>query len=396
MSSLSGNGISLSFKIFITCDCQALKQEARCGASRTNDGNLNKKLPCNEECARLERNRRLAVALNIDQSTHVDGGDHIPYSEEVLDLFQQHSQWAQAQEREFRVFGESPDEKRFRFKPMTAQQRAFIHALADDFGFDSESMDPEPHRHVLLLKTPRFVSSPNKTIAECVRIRTAQRLLLVAQPAVEKGRQAHSTAINGEPWNAFIITNPRFGLTEEEVGSAIASQDLPAGPTLDISFLPSHEVVLKPTIPPSESLTETDLSEQLKKMKSRLGAAIETNGIGTVYLCTVDSSLNVTSRETDSASIDGWSRVAAKGAAPRQVQPNVPRSSMNTFSALGGQSGRVTFTKKKDKKPPPVEVVDDWEAEMEADEDRNANAEATSVHDGIDAVPSPSADGGAA
>ncbi|KAI4133307.1 MAG: hypothetical protein LQ347_002234, partial [Umbilicaria vellea] len=156
--------------MIITCDCQHLKQEIRCNASKSSEGNGKKTLKCDEECARLERNRRLALALNIDPEAHKD--DHIPYSAETLRMFQEHVKWAQTQEREFRVFAADEAERRLRFKPMPANQRAFIHALADDFGFDSESMDPEPHRHVAIFKTPKFVTAPMKTLAECVRIRT--------------------------------------------------------------------------------------------------------------------------------------------------------------------------------------------------------------------------------
>jgi transcriptional repressor NF-X1 len=54
---------------------------------------------------------------------------------------------------------------------MQANQRAFLHSLAEDYGFDSESQDPEPHRHICIFKTPRFVSAPMKTLAQCVKIK---------------------------------------------------------------------------------------------------------------------------------------------------------------------------------------------------------------------------------
>lgn len=95
---------------------------------------------------KLQRNAKLAAALNIDPATHLD--DHIPYSQVTLDLFKDSPKFCQQYEREFRVFASDDKEKRMRFKPMQATQRAFIHALAEDFGLDSESQDPEPHRHV--------------------------------------------------------------------------------------------------------------------------------------------------------------------------------------------------------------------------------------------------------
>ncbi|KAH0382064.1 hypothetical protein KCU89_g17545, partial [Aureobasidium melanogenum] len=257
-------------KIFITCECQAQKQEMRCNASKTSEGNLNKSLPCNDECARLERNRRLALALNIDQEAHVEGGDHVPFSSETLNLYAAHPTWASNQEREFRVFAAADDEKRLRFKPMTATQRAFIHHLAEDFGLDSESMDPEPHRHVAIFKTPRFVRAPPKTLKESARIRNAQRLASGKVVANSEASANLSRANEvGEPFNSFVIVRPRFGLVIEEVRTELASFALPV--QFDVEFLPSEEVVIKAI---SRTLDEQALDQTLKNAKTPIATAI--------------------------------------------------------------------------------------------------------------------------
>lgn len=362
-------------KIFLTCDCQAQKQEVKCGASKTNEGNGGKTLPCTDECARLERNRRLALALNIDQASHVDGGDHIPYSADTLNLFAPHVKWGQDQEREFRVFATSAEEKRLRFKPMKAQQRAFIHALAEDFGLDSESMDPEPHRHVMIWKTPRFVAPPNKTLAEALRIRQAQRSATGSANVSdnEGGRPTKPQAPTHQPYNAFVIPNPRFGLTVDELRTELTQQIHPSmGISFDIEFLPSEAVVLKASSP---NATPENLQKTLRNMKTQLVAAISLKGFGSPELCEVDASLNIVHRESEHAGTDGWSKVAAKKSAPKTAAPGggVSGTGTNAFSALGGGSGsnKVTFTKKKPEKPKPKEmVVDDWEAAEAVEEER--------------------------
>ena len=218
----------------------------KCIASKSSDGNSKKTLKCDEECARLERNRKLALALNVDPTHETD---HVPYSADTLNMYQQSSAWAATQEKELRLFAANPEEKRLRSKPMARKQRAFIHSLAEDFGFDSESMDPEPHRHVAIFKTPRFVMAPMKTLAECVRIRQVQRS--TAQPATTtQSSRPKASNVSGDPYNAFLITNPRFALTIEEVKVVLKSV-LPktAFPLeLDVSFLPTEEVALKPPI----------------------------------------------------------------------------------------------------------------------------------------------------
>ncbi|KAK1769692.1 hypothetical protein QBC33DRAFT_332130 [Phialemonium atrogriseum] len=199
-------------KTFITCPCQRRKQETRCLATRLNTWPTREPLKCDDECLTLQRNRRLAEALNIDPETHTN--DHVPYSDATLKLFKDNVNWAQGQEREFRVFAADPDEKRIRFKPMPSHQRAFLHALAEDFGLDSESQDPEPHRHVCVFKTPRFVSAPRKTLAQCLRI--ARTAAAAAAAASSLRPPPTTTAGHNQLFNAFLLTTPRFGLTINE------------------------------------------------------------------------------------------------------------------------------------------------------------------------------------
>ncbi|KAK3115819.1 FKBP12-associated protein [Teratosphaeriaceae sp. CCFEE 6253] len=362
-------------KIFVTCECQAQKQEMKCGASKTSEGNNGKSLVCNEECSRLERNRKLAVALNIDQSTHQDGGDHIPYSTETLNLFAAHVKWFQTQEREFRVFATSADERRLRFKPMKTRERAFVHALADDFGLDSESVDPEPHRHVMIWKTPRFVAAPGKTLAEALRVRTGQASATASANvsdsegvAAKRGKASNEV---GEPYNGFLISSPRFGLTVEELRSELAKlQTLHV--TFDVAFLPSDDVVLKAV---SKTLSVAEVDHVLQSLKPALVAAITSRGFGTAQLCTTDASLNLLRRESDAPAGDGWSRVAAKRLGPRFLAPSAGVGGTNSFAALTG-GNKVTFTKRKAvekvmKKPKAV-VVDDWEVAELAEEERES------------------------
>lgn len=357
-------------KIFITCECQAQKQEAKCGASKSSPGNSDKKLSCNEECGRLERNRKLAVALNIDRTSHVDGGDHIPYSTETLAHFARNIKWGQTQEREFRVFATSDEEKRMRFKPMKPSERAFLHYLADDFGFDSESMDPEPHRHVMIWKTPRFVSAPNKTLAEALRVRQSQRTVVSAPTSDTEGTK-RAIKHAEEPYNGYLITRPRFGLIIDELRSELNSV-LPTSTAIsfDIEFLPSEEVVMKAISP---GLSAQDTQQSLIDLKPNLATAVTTKQLGIVQLCSLDSSLNILRRESDSvAAQDGWSRVAAKKSAPKSALPSASSTGLNNqFAVLTGN--KVTFSAKKPapkRKPVQEDVVEDWESAVREEEEQ--------------------------
>lgn len=354
--------------MFITCECQHLKLEVKCHASRTSEGNTKKTLTCDEECAKLARNQKLALALNIDPEAHKD--DHIPYSNDTLKMFREHVKWAQTQEREIRVFAADHAEKRLRFKPMPPHQRAFIHALSEDFGFDSESMDPEPHRHVALFKTPKFVMAPMKTLAECVRIRTSAEAASTTVAETQRKSQA-----SNETYNGFLFTQPKFGLTLEELRLELASSlDSTPGLAYDISFLPSEEIVIKARpVSASSIISSSAIEATIKTMKSSVSTTTSSRNLAnSVQLCALDASLNITRRELDDpANNGGWSQVAAKAVAPRFAPRQPAFGERSVYTVLGSKLRDAKKKKEELKKAKEDEViVDDWEEEVRKEEEQ--------------------------
>lgn len=357
--------------MLITCDCQHLKQEVRCNASKTSEGNTKKMLQCDHECARLARNKKLALALNIDTEAHKD--DHIPYSTETLKMFRENVRWSQTQEREFRVFAADETEKRLRFKPMPPHQRAFLHSLSEDFGLDSESMDPEPHRHVAVFKTPKFVMAPLKTLAECLRIRQAEA---AAVPVSEPLTKLES---NNEPFNGFLLTSARFGLTVDEVRADL-SPILEALPSLayDISFQPNDEIVIK--CRPSAAATTMSseaIAATLQSIKPSMLAVNFSKELALgLQLCATDSSLNILRREVDdAASNGGWSRVVAKAAAPRTAPILKAVGQRSPYTVLGSKLKEAKKKREEEQKAKQA-VVDDWEEEFKKEEEEEEEEEA--------------------
>ncbi|KAL2136252.1 hypothetical protein VTI74DRAFT_4685 [Chaetomium olivicolor] len=405
-------------KTFITCPCQHRKQEVRCQATKLNPWPSRElTLKCDEECLRLQRNRQLAEALNIDPDTHTD--DHIPYSDTTLKLFRENINWAQAQEREFRVFAGTPDEKRLRFKPMPSHQRAFLHALAEDFGLDSESQDPEPHRHVCIFKTPRFVSAPKKTLAQCLRIAKAAASLATGASAL-KPAHAHPATRQDETqaYNALLLSHPRFGLTIDELESAL-SADLSAasrsGPALTFttSFLASSEEVLIKTVPnltaaaiatslaPAPQAVEAALAK-LKTAVAKTVARLQL--AGAVALCRVDSApsgeTTITRKEGDSKGAEGgWSAVASRGAWRKVARPGQAQAPTAVEKRVGGSfvalrklgSGEGREKKKVEGKGEgkvavgEEKVEEDWLEAVEKEEEREEKKkEEGEAGDGVD------------
>ena len=362
-------------KMLITCECQHLKQEVKCNASKSSEGNSRKTLSCDDECARLIRNQKLAQALNIDPEAHKD--DHVPYTNDTLKMFRENVKWAQAQEREFRVFAADETEKRLRFKPMPSHQRAFIHTLAEDFGFDSESMDPEPHRHVAVFKTSRFVMAPMKTLAECVRIRTSEEAAIVSATESQRKLQA-----SNEIYNGFLLTHPRFGLTLDELRSG-SSSVLGSTPGLvyDISFLPNEEIVIKAK-PASAStvISPSAIEATIKTLRMPLSAIISSQRLAaSVQLCALDASLNIIRCEVDDPTLNGgWSQVAAKAAAPWSAPRQSAIGEKSVYTVLGSKLRDAKKKREEMKKAKEEEVVDDWEEQMRKEEEAAENAEAKS------------------
>lgn len=347
-------------KMFITCACQNEKAPTTCMASKTSPGNSQKSLACTDECLKLQRNAKLAAALNIDPATHLD--DHIPYADKTLALYQEYTKFAQLHEREFRVFAADEKEKRIRFKPMPNHQRTFLHALAEDFGLDSESQDPEPHRHVVIFKTPRFVSAPAKTLGQCVRAKPVVAEAVATAPKLAM----HSR----EKWNGYLLADPRFGLTIEEIFSDLSPEISSSGLKFDIHFLPSGDVVLKAG---DSGSWISKVESQLISLKPAIEKKISKHSLAKkLILCSIDSSFNVLRKDDDENNSlgGGWSQVAKGGVGGvRKEVPGV--GGRSGFAVLGNLKAKKE-REEKEKMKVVEEAVDDWETALD-DEDKKTD-----------------------
>ncbi|KAI1910033.1 FKBP12-associated protein [Ophidiomyces ophidiicola] len=175
-----------------------IKEEKKCGSTHSKPKFHDDKLKCDDECARLQRNRDIAAALRVDidplttTATGTQPRSHdtetFPYSDETLDLYIQSSSSStlatlQGFEASLHSLAIQTSQKCTRFSPCRSQLRAFIHSLAADWGFQSESFDPEPVRHVLVSKTQGWISPGVATgsqprigirglsVAECIKLR---------------------------------------------------------------------------------------------------------------------------------------------------------------------------------------------------------------------------------
>jgi transcriptional repressor NF-X1 len=319
-------------KVQISCECRRRKQDGKCGASKSNPWAAPRKLPCDDECARLKRNAAFAEAFSI---AHDHSDDHVPYSDTTLAFFRENTSWALAQEREVRQFALDPDRKVLRCKPMQKHQRAFMHALAEDFGLDSESQDEPPLRAVAITKTRRFVSAPHKMLSQALRLRDAR------PSAAAKADGLASTPANvAEPFNALLLSQPRFGLTVQELDEALADEPRLHN-KLETTFLPSEEVLLR--LPPQNfagAMTSASAEEVLKGLKAEVAkTVVDAAGLaGSVTMCHADAANAILRRERSMKPIGGgWNTVVGR-AAQRKAE-----SKREDLAPAGGRSGMVAL-----------------------------------------------------
>lgn len=319
-------------------------------------------MKCDDECGRLERNRNLALALHISDD-HTD--DHVPYSAGTLQIYLEDIAWAHKQEDILRVFTADNEEKRYRFPPMKPRQRQFIHSIGEDFGFDTESLDPEPHRHVMVFKTPKFVAAPMKTLAQAARIRRIQVNVPASVQAVPDKKEAEVD------YNGMLLVQPRFALTEDELREMLKTV---TSIQLEVTFLPKEQgVALIPN--------HVDSTEMRTLQQAISTAVINNEQASSVLLAAFDRSgfephLINTQAKTTSAATGGWSQVAAKrtNAPPRQA-PSVPALGQRTvYTVLGSKLAEAKRKKQEDAEllkrlaRQREEAAEDWEAEAEKDE----------------------------
>ncbi|KAK5096651.1 FKBP12-associated protein [Lithohypha guttulata] len=327
----------------------------------------------------MKRNRKLAAALSIPDDHE---NDHVPYSTTTLKLYLENPTWCHEYEEILRLFAADPNEKRYRFKPMRARQRQFIHSLAEDFGFDGESVDPEPHRHIHLFKTPKFVAAPMKTLAQAARIRRAQ---LNVQTPVDGASTPERRADEVKPpeYNGLLLKQPRFGLTEDELRPCIRS----AAPMNDFEVLFLSAIDGIALIPRNEWEGQEQVQTLLETLQPIVSAAVAREGFASsAVLCEFDLSVSNTEPQivheagqgasAGRTTAGGWSQVAAKRSVPMAVPTVAPVGQRSSFTVLGSKLAEAKKKRKEDqllekrrKELQSEPVVDDWSAEVEREEE---------------------------
>ncbi|KAG7176998.1 protein shuttle craft-like [Homarus americanus] len=115
-----------------------------------------KRLPCNEECQTAERNRRLALALQIEnpEAREKLGHSNILYSDFMKDEARKDPNLAKMVHDALTDLVLKAKESKQKscihsFAPMNREKRQFVHEYCEHFGCQSQSYDEEPKKNIV-------------------------------------------------------------------------------------------------------------------------------------------------------------------------------------------------------------------------------------------------------
>ncbi|XP_051517466.1 transcriptional repressor NF-X1 isoform X1 [Myxocyprinus asiaticus] len=219
-----------SAKVALQCDCGRKKETMPCAeaassyqryaaismASKLSDmqlgesvdiGQLTKKeqkkarLECDQECATLERNRRLAEALQIDQSVDpFNKSMSSKYSDTLKEDARKDFKFVSDIEEEIKTLVElankgKQSKRSHCFPPMKREHRRIIHELAESYGVESISYDSEPKCNVVVTAIRGKSVCPYTSLTALIERETVTR----APPPIAHIKQ-HSKADNSNVW----------------------------------------------------------------------------------------------------------------------------------------------------------------------------------------------------
>ncbi|RMJ25839.1 R3H domain-containing protein [Aspergillus sp. HF37] len=146
-----------------------------------------------------------------------------------------------------------------RFQPAKPSLRAFAHSLAADWGFATESFDPEPHRHVFVLKptswtpplfgmgTPPTIGIGGMSVGECVKIRErhrmkeleAQRIAVAEAKAMREAARAQANGTSDGGW-AQVASRRGNGGASSAAGATPAQSSSPLSGSMFAALAPEE------------------------------------------------------------------------------------------------------------------------------------------------------------
>ncbi|NWY40221.1 NFX1 protein, partial [Sylvia atricapilla] len=168
------------------------------------------RLQCDEECLALQRNRRLAEALEIDDNSDPFNirSSGPKYSDLLKEDARRDIKFVSDIEKEMRLLVEAVNKgkhtkKSHCYPPMNRDHRRIIHELAQVYGIESVSYDNEPKRNVVITAVKGKSVCPSNTLTSVLdkemHSRPAPPLHHYKQTDKSSGNSALSKPLKEEP-----------------------------------------------------------------------------------------------------------------------------------------------------------------------------------------------------
>ncbi|KAG0224005.1 FKBP12-associated protein [Actinomortierella wolfii] len=316
-----------------SCKCGNLTMEMPCNATTDNpwDGKI-RLIKCNDYCLIAERNRRVALALEID--TETEPTPRIPeYAYHVLQYALANMEFTEKIEKQIAEFMADESRHVLHFPPMKGHKRKFIHELVAHYDIESESVDVEPYRSVTLRKKQTSFIPDLLVSKACRQKRSATPPTTTASSAgVEQLRKVR------DPVNAIYLHDLAFGLTRNELAAKLAP--IFGSMKYGIRWVTDDDAVLVP----HPGVSQMDQLEAiLVRLRNDIKAlAVKTDLAQRVELCWVNRDGEVTS---NSLSGSHAKRFFAPSQAQHLARKPPPAKVQNAFSLLDDDE-RIAAAKK--------------------------------------------------
>ncbi|KAI8602060.1 hypothetical protein EDD21DRAFT_304250 [Dissophora ornata] len=279
-----------------SCKCGHLTMESACNASAENlwDGKP-RIIKCNDYCLIAERNKRVALALDIEEGPAP--GPRIPdYDEYVLDYASANMEFTLKIEKQLAEWVVDTSKPILSFPPMKGHRRKFLHELAAHYDVTSESVDVEPYRSVTV-RRQLDTSVPGLLVSQACRHKRPIRSS-TSGSSVEQLRKP----MIKDPVNAIYLHDLAFGLTRSELAAQLAP--IFGNIKYGIRWLTDDDAVL---VPHPGSMQMDELEAVLVRLRAGIKTvAAKGHLCERIELCWVNKEGEVTDIEADkSAKTDG-------------------------------------------------------------------------------------------
>lgn len=257
-----------TFRVKASCKCGQNTMEIPCNATAESTGSKTL-LECNDFCAKVERNRRLALALDIkrdDYGTPSLSVDDLGYYDDTLrEFYNENRAWCRSMEMSLVEFVRDTAKKTSHLRPMKPEYRQFIHRYAVHFNIATEAIDAEPKRSVILRKTLGSCRIPPILLSKAASNPQLNR----PPPNFEAALSGDAPKTTKQPVNAIYLSDMAFGLTKLELDAELVPL-LKIGDdciSFESTWINESDAVVVPSISDSVSMDEKEvILWQLKKI----------------------------------------------------------------------------------------------------------------------------------